>query len=89
MSSATDTRVAIEFRDATRDFGTTKALDGVSFAIPEGSITGVIGQSGAGKSTLIRTINGLESTPSGAVRVLDTALVLAIRAQREGGYAHS
>ncbi|WP_019203480.1 methionine ABC transporter ATP-binding protein [Tsukamurella sp. 1534] len=74
MSTDTDTRVAIEFREATRDFGTTKALDGVSFAVREGSITGVIGQSGAGKSTLIRTINGLESTTSGEVRVLDTVV---------------
>ena len=32
MSSATDTRVAIEFRDATRDFGTTKAL---ALGLPE------------------------------------------------------
>ncbi|KXO92189.1 methionine ABC transporter ATP-binding protein [Tsukamurella pulmonis] len=74
MSESAPARVAIEFVDATRDFGTIKALDGVSFAIPEGSITGVIGQSGAGKSTLIRTINGLESTTSGEVRVLDTVV---------------
>nr|WP_305852787.1 ATP-binding cassette domain-containing protein [Tsukamurella sp. PLM1] len=66
--------MAIEFLGATRDFGTTKALDDVTFSIPEGSITGVIGQSGAGKSTLIRTINGLESTTSGEVRVLDTVV---------------
>ncbi|ADG78273.1 ABC transporter related protein OS=Tsukamurella paurometabola (strain ATCC 8368 / DSM / CCUG 35730 / CIP 100753 / JCM 10117 / KCTC 9821 / NBRC 16120 / NCIMB 702349 / NCTC 13040) OX=521096 GN=Tpau_1652 PE=4 SV=1 [Tsukamurella paurometabola] len=74
MTERTRPRVAIEFRDATRDFGSTKALDGVSFAIDEGTITGVIGQSGAGKSTLIRTINGLESTTSGEVRVLDTVV---------------
>ncbi|GAB3125755.1 methionine ABC transporter ATP-binding protein [Tsukamurella serpentis] len=72
MTGPTDTRAAIEFIEATRDFGTTTALDGVSFTVDEGSITGVIGQSGAGKSTLIRTINGLESTTAGQVKVLGT-----------------
>ncbi|WP_188637379.1 methionine ABC transporter ATP-binding protein [Bradyrhizobium guangdongense] len=46
-----------------------KALQNVDFAIPRGSITGVIGRSGAGKSSLVRLINGLEKPSAGRVIV--------------------
>ncbi|MHB0784818.1 methionine ABC transporter ATP-binding protein [Bradyrhizobium sp. 5.13L] len=45
------------------------ALENIDFAIPRGSITGVIGRSGAGKSSLVRLINGLEKPTSGRVVV--------------------
>ncbi|OAF12009.1 methionine ABC transporter ATP-binding protein [Bradyrhizobium neotropicale] len=45
------------------------ALQGIDFAIPRGSITGVIGRSGAGKSSLVRLINGLEKPTTGRVVV--------------------
>ncbi|MFB6416977.1 MULTISPECIES: methionine ABC transporter ATP-binding protein [Bradyrhizobium] len=45
------------------------ALQGIDFAIPRGSITGVIGRSGAGKSSLVRLINGLEKPTTGRVIV--------------------
>ena len=44
----------------TRD-SSFAALDDISFTVPEGSVTGVVGTSGAGKSTLIRMVNGLET----------------------------
>src|SRR3954464_3429797 len=43
------------------------ALENIDFAIPRGSITGVIGRSGAGKSSLVRLINGLERPTTGRV----------------------
>ncbi|MGL3109603.1 methionine ABC transporter ATP-binding protein [Bradyrhizobium sp. BR 1432] len=46
-----------------------KALQDIDFAIPRGSITGVIGRSGAGKSSLVRLINGLEKPTTGRVIV--------------------
>lgn len=46
-----------------------KALDAVSYTVPQGAITGIIGRSGAGKSTLIRLVNGLEKPTSGRVLV--------------------
>lgn len=65
---------AVSFQNVIREFGSPKnpvrALDDVSFDVPEGSVFGVVGTSGAGKSTLIRTVNGLESATSGTVRVL-------------------
>jgi len=45
------------------------ALQDIDFAIPRGSITGVIGRSGAGKSSLVRLINGLEKPAAGRVVV--------------------
>ncbi|TWB66491.1 methionine ABC transporter ATP-binding protein [Bradyrhizobium sacchari] len=47
------------------------ALQNIDFAIPRGSITGVIGRSGAGKSSLVRLINGLEKPSTGRVIVDD------------------
>lgn len=52
----------------TRD-SSFAALDDISFTVPEGSVTGVVGTSGAGKSTLIRMVNGLETPSSGTVTV--------------------
>jgi D-methionine transport system ATP-binding protein len=46
-----------------------RALQNIDFAIPRGSITGVIGRSGAGKSSLVRLINGLEKPTAGRVEV--------------------
>jgi ABC-2 type transport system ATP-binding protein len=53
----------------TRRFGTKAALDDVSFAVPRGSVFGLVGENGAGKSTLIKHILGLWRAQSGEVRV--------------------
>src|SRR5206468_9116532 len=45
---------------AYRGKPSVRALQNIDFAVPRGSITGVIGRSGAGKSSLVRLINGLE-----------------------------
>ncbi|VIO70847.1 Methionine import ATP-binding protein MetN [Bradyrhizobium ivorense] len=54
---------------AYRDKPSVQALQEIDFAIPRGSITGVIGRSGAGKSSLVRLINGLEKPSTGRVIV--------------------
>ncbi|WP_024507327.1 methionine ABC transporter ATP-binding protein [Bradyrhizobium sp. ARR65] len=54
---------------AYRDKPGVQALQHIDFAIPRGSITGVIGRSGAGKSSLVRLINGLEKPTTGRVVV--------------------
>jgi ABC-2 type transport system ATP-binding protein len=48
----------------------TTAVDGISFALAPGSITGLLGGNGAGKTTTIATIMGLVLPTSGSVRVL-------------------
>ncbi|MBV9560062.1 MAG: methionine ABC transporter ATP-binding protein [Bradyrhizobium sp.] len=54
---------------AYRGKPSVQALQDIDFAIPRGSITGVIGRSGAGKSSLVRLINGLEKPTAGRVVV--------------------
>jgi len=48
----------------------TRAVDDISFSLPRGSITGLLGGNGAGKTTTIATIMGLVLPTSGRVQVL-------------------
>lgn len=45
------------------------ALDDVTFTIPRGKITGIVGRSGSGKTTLTRMIQGMHQPQSGIIRV--------------------
>ncbi len=60
---------AIEVADLRKRFGPTVALDGLSFMVTAGSITGFVGPNGAGKSTTMRAILGLDSLDSGRALV--------------------
>ena len=60
---------AIEVADLRKRFGPTVALDGLSFIVTAGSITGFVGPNGAGKSTTMRAILGLDSLDSGRALV--------------------
>ena len=51
-------------------YKTSMAVDGISFALPRGSITGLLGGNGAGKTTTIAMLMGLVTPTSGTVRVL-------------------
>ncbi|MGN6430652.1 MAG: sulfate/molybdate ABC transporter ATP-binding protein [Gaiellaceae bacterium] len=57
--------------DVTKRFGDFVALEDVSVAIPEGSLTALLGPSGSGKSTLLRVIAGLEEPDRGQVLLGD------------------
>jgi len=57
--------------EVTKQFGDFVALDDVSVAIPEGSLTALLGPSGSGKSTLLRVIAGLEEPDRGQVLLGD------------------
>ena len=57
--------------DISKRFGAFTALQQVSVAIPEGSLTALLGPSGSGKSTLLRVIAGLEQPESGRVLIGD------------------
>jgi ABC-2 type transport system ATP-binding protein len=61
---------AIETRGLTRRFGDFTAVDGVSMAVPTGSVTGLLGPNGAGKTTLIRMLLGLLVPTAGDGTVL-------------------
>jgi ABC-2 type transport system ATP-binding protein len=59
----------IEAAGLTKRYGTTVAVDDLSFTVPPGQVTGFLGPNGAGKSTTMRLILGLDAPTSGAVTV--------------------
>lgn len=59
----------IEISKLKKDFGKTRALDGLTLSVNQGSIYGFIGPNGAGKSTTIRILLGIFRKTSGEARV--------------------
>jgi ABC-2 type transport system ATP-binding protein len=66
--------VAIRLERLVKLYKTTRAVDDISFTIPRGSVTGLLGGNGAGKTTTISMIMGLVSPTSGHVSVLGHAM---------------
>jgi ABC-2 type transport system ATP-binding protein len=66
----TDTPYAIVVDRLVKVYQSGTAVAGISFALPVGSITGLLGGNGAGKTTTIAMIMGLVTPTSGTVRVL-------------------
>ena len=66
----TDDRFAVEAVDLVKDFGETRAVDGVTLAVPPGSIYGLLGPNGSGKTTTLRMLIGIIDPSSGTRRVL-------------------
>jgi cystine transport system ATP-binding protein len=64
----------IKLEALRKSFGELEVLKGVSFAIPQGGVTAVIGPSGGGKSTLLRCVNLLEEPDSGRLELGGIAL---------------
>jgi ABC-2 type transport system ATP-binding protein len=58
---------ALEIHNLSKSFGSLKAVDDVSFNVPEGSIFGLIGRNGAGKTTTIRMMMNIYMPDSGEV----------------------
>ena len=62
---------AIEAENLEKTFGTTvRALDGVSFAVEEGTVFGLLGPNGAGKTTAVRVLTTITRPDAGTGRVL-------------------
>ena len=69
-SSAASEALAVEAIDLVKDFGDTRAVNGVNLAVPPGSIYGLLGPNGAGKTTTLRMLIGIIDPSSGTRRVL-------------------
>jgi len=59
----------IEAEDLVKHYGETRALSGVSFSVPAGTILGVLGPNGAGKTTAVRILTTLALPDAGHGRV--------------------
>ncbi len=62
------TTAALEVTDLCKTFGGVRAVDGVSFTVPEGSLTALIGPNGAGKTTVFNLITNFFHPDAGEVR---------------------
>ncbi len=60
---------AVEALDLVKHFDGVRAVDGVSFVVPEGSVLGLLGPNGAGKTTLVRMLTTLSVPTGGTGRV--------------------
>jgi ABC-2 type transport system ATP-binding protein len=60
---------AVEAVDLVKHFGDNRAVDGVSFVVPAGTVLGLLGPNGAGKTTLVRMLTTLSVPTSGTGRV--------------------
>ncbi|ONI43712.1 hypothetical protein AN641_09300 [Candidatus Epulonipiscioides gigas] len=59
----------IEINNATKYYGSIKALDNVSIKVEKGQIHGLIGVNGSGKTTLIKALVGIDTLTSGELKV--------------------
>ena len=72
----------VDVRGVTKNYGTLRALDGVSFSVAPGEMFGLIGPDGAGKSTLYRLLATLLVPDTGSLTVLGLDTVEDYRALR-------
>lgn len=59
----------VEVKNLTKNYGSIKAVDNISFTVGEGEILGFLGPNGAGKSTTMNMITGYISSTSGTVTI--------------------
>ncbi|WP_433728155.1 ABC transporter ATP-binding protein [Actinoplanes sp. CA-051413] len=59
----------IEVRELTKRYGGTVAVDGLSFTVRAGTVTGFLGPNGAGKSTTMRMLLGLDTPTAGTATI--------------------
>lgn len=62
-------------RDLTKDFDNFRAVDHVSFEVPQGSFFSILGPSGCGKTTLLRMIAGFQFPTSGDLMIKGTSMI--------------
>jgi ABC-2 type transport system ATP-binding protein len=69
-SSQAHAAMGIVSRGISKDFGVRKAVDGLEFSVPEGSMLALLGPNGAGKTSAVRMLSGQLAMSSGSATVL-------------------
>jgi ABC-2 type transport system ATP-binding protein len=64
------TQTAVLCVEVRKQYGSKRALDGLTLSIPHGRVVGILGPNGSGKSTLFRILTGLTLPDQGQVQVL-------------------
>ncbi|MFJ1884374.1 ATP-binding cassette domain-containing protein [Streptomyces sp. NPDC088137] len=60
---------SIDVQELTKEFGTTRAVDNLTFSVRPGRVTGFLGPNGAGKSTTMRLVLGLDRPTGGTATI--------------------
>jgi ABC-2 type transport system ATP-binding protein len=69
--------------DLRKSYGDVRAVDGVSFAVPRGTVFTLLGPNGAGKTTTLEILEGLREPDSGTIEVFGRSLRRVDRATKE------
>ena len=72
----------VQLKGITKAWGTTAAVDDVSFSAPAGHLVALLGPSGCGKSTTLRLIAGLETASAGTITIADREVTALPPAKR-------
>lgn len=65
----------LECRDLIKDFDQFRAVDHVSFDVPQGSFFSILGPSGCGKTTLLRMVAGFQQLTSGTLNIKGRSMI--------------
>ena len=76
----------LQVKNVKKTFGSFKALDDLSMAVPRGTVYGLVGPNGAGKSTIIRLLTGVYTPDSGELTMDGEAIYENIAAKERIGY---
>ena len=76
---------AITVRGLTKDFGSFRAVDDLSFDVPSGAVTGFVGANGSGKTTTMRAMLGLLPVTSGSTKYGDCSYAELDEPRRQVG----
>jgi ATP-binding cassette ChvD family protein len=76
--------VVIEVNNLSKGFGDRVLIEDLSFTLPRNGIVGIIGPNGAGKTTLFKTLMGMETPDSGAVKIGETVKISYVDQSRGG-----
>jgi heme exporter protein A len=75
MTTAVTEEAALDVRGLSRTFGARKALDDVTFELPEGAFLSIFGPNGAGKTTLVKVLTTLTAPSKGKAHILGMDVV--------------